>query len=106
MVVSRRGLLSIGRSSENRVSEPAPGDVKIDGNENPLGPGPTAMDALVGMFGQAGRYPFNSSPSHLDLLRALAVKFDTTPDHIALGLGSSEILGSAVRLFAGPDRFV
>ena len=30
--------------------------------------------------------------------------FDTTPDHIALGLGSSEILSSAVRLFAGPDR--
>jgi histidinol-phosphate aminotransferase len=106
MVVSRRDLLSLGRSSENRISETAPGDVKIDGNENPLGPGPTAMDALVGMFDQAGRYPFNSSPSHIDLLGALADNFDTTPEHFALGLGSSEILSSAVRLFAGPDRAV
>lgn len=104
MVVSRRDLLKVRHSSPDRTSNPVPGDVKIDGNENPLGPGPTAMGALVGMFGQAGRYPFNSSPSHIDLLAALAAKFDTTPDHIALGLGSSEILNSAVRLFASPDR--
>jgi len=104
MLVSRRSLLSARLSPEDRASVPAPGDVKIDGNENPLGPGPTAMDALVGMFDQAGRYPFNSSPSHIDLLAALADHFDTTPDHFALGLGSSEILSSAVRLFAGPDR--
>ncbi len=110
MLVSRRALFSARRAPEGggsalaAVRPPAPGDIKIDGNENPLGPGPTAMEALVGMFDQAGRYPFNSSPSHIDLLAALAEHFDATPEHIALGLGSSEILRNAVRLFASPDR--
>ncbi len=106
MLVSRRALLTARPTPEDQRSAPAPGDIKIDGNENPLGPGPTAMGAVVDMFDQAGRYPFNSSPSHVDLLSSLAAHYETTPEHIALGLGSSEILRSAVRMFASPDRSV
>ncbi len=131
MLVSRRALLSARRAPEDGMSAlaalvgargmeavtaqagaggypvllpPAPDHVKIDSNENPLGPGPTALEALIAMFDQSGRYPFNSSPSHIDVLSALAAHFDATPEHITLGGGSSEVLRSAVRLFAGQDR--
>ncbi len=45
MVVSRRALLST-RPFAGGATTAAPGDIKVDGNENPLGPGPTAMDVM------------------------------------------------------------
>src|SRR6185295_4379923 len=32
--------------------------VRISSNENPLGPGKVALDAIVAKFPEAGRYPF------------------------------------------------
>ena len=34
--------------------------VRIASNENPLGPGQHVLDAIVGKFPEAGRYPFNA----------------------------------------------
>ncbi|MEE2898097.1 MAG: aminotransferase class I/II-fold pyridoxal phosphate-dependent enzyme [Gemmatimonadota bacterium] len=86
------------------LARPAPGDIKIDGNENPVGPGPRVLEGLLWMFDEAGRYPFNSDPSQSDVSSAVAEHVDGTPEHITLGGGSSEVLRSAVRLFVGPDR--
>ena len=40
---------------------PAPGDagalLRLDSNENPVGPCPAALDAIRAAFGEAGRYP-------------------------------------------------
>jgi len=85
---------------------PPPGveEIKINSNENPLGPGQAALDAIVGKFNEAGRYPFNSSPKDSDLVDTLAKKFGTTADNIVLGAGSQEILKSAVRAFVTPYR--
>jgi histidinol-phosphate aminotransferase len=35
--------------------------LRLDSNENPLGPGPAALDAIRAAFGEAGRYPDNPS---------------------------------------------
>src|SRR5690348_6610855 len=35
----------------------SPGAVRLDSNENPNGPGATAIEAIKGMFGEASRYP-------------------------------------------------
>jgi histidinol-phosphate aminotransferase len=86
------------------LTRPAPGDVKIDGNENPLGPGPKALEAMLGMFDEASRYPFNTRPSQADVSNALAEHVDGTPEHITLGGGSSEVLRSVVNLFVSQDR--
>ena len=82
----------------------APEDVRIGGNENPLGSGQAALEALVSELDQVSRYPFNSRVSGGDLLDALSAAAGVTPQHITIGAGSSEILSNAVRLSGSPDR--
>ena len=78
--------------------------IRISSNENPLGPGKTALDAIVRKFPEAGRYPFNSTPADSALVTAIATKFNTKPENVVLGAGSQEILRSAVRAFTSPTR--
>ena len=78
--------------------------IRISSNENPLGPGKAALDAIVRKFPEAGRYPFNSTPADRDLVAAIATKFGTKPENIVLGAGSQEILKTAVRAFTSPSR--
>ena len=94
MPVSRRGFLQLLRSPEEvatgaflsargleahfaeqaqgRAARPPlpPGveEIRISSNENPLGPGKAALDAILGKFPEAGRYPFNSSPADAALV--------------------------------------
>src|SRR5947209_2419970 len=86
MAISRRSFLSAfgtaeysaevvaARGTEAAAAAPAGGplvppestggtEVRIDSNENPLGPSKKAMDALFGAFEFAGRYPTNSPPA-------------------------------------------
>jgi histidinol-phosphate aminotransferase len=78
--------------------------IRISSNENPLGPGKVVLDAIVGKFPEAGRYPFNSTPADSALVTAIAEKFDTEPETVVLGAGSQEILRNAVRAFTSPAR--
>ena len=78
--------------------------IRISSNENPLGPGKAALDAIVGKFPEAGRYPFNSTPADSALVAAIAAKFKVKPENIVLGAGSQEILKTAVRAFTSPSR--
>lgn len=78
--------------------------IQINSNENPLGPGKVALDAILGKFPEAGRYPFNSTPLDSDLVAAIAKKFGTKPENVVLGAGSQEILKNAVRAFTSPSR--
>ena len=41
--------------------------IRISSNEHPLGPGKAAIDAILGKFPEANRYPFNSTPLDADL---------------------------------------
>jgi histidinol-phosphate aminotransferase len=78
--------------------------IRISSNENPLGPGKAALDAIVRQFPEAGRYPFNSTPSDGALASAIAAKFGAKTENVVLGAGSQEILKSAVRAFTTPAR--
>jgi histidinol-phosphate aminotransferase len=97
----------VGERGEAGPSVPAPpdiGEVRINSNENPLGPGKAAIDALVAEFDQAGRYPFNSRLTDSALMEALAKLYGAKPDNIVLGAGSGEVLKNAVRAFTSPER--
>ncbi len=85
---------------------PPPGieEIKINSNENPLGPGKSAIDAIVAKFNEAGRYPFNSTPKDSDLVDTLAKKHGAKAENIVMGAGSQEILKSAMRAFVSPYR--
>jgi histidinol-phosphate aminotransferase len=97
-----------GTRPQGRGQRPAlpPGveEIKINSNENPLGPGKTVLDALVAHFGETNRYPFNSSPKEGDLTDAVAAKNKVKAENVVLAVGSQEILKNAVRAFCSPAR--
>ena len=77
--------------------QPIPGAaIRLNYNENPYGPSPRALAALADCGAIANRYPDESYRAVKD---ALAQKFSVTPDNIALGCGSTEILRSADAAF-------
>lgn len=90
--------------SEAVFAAPAGPEIRISSNENPLGPGKTAVDALLGNFGQYGRYPFNSRPLDVEFEAAIAKKFNVKRENVVLGAGSGEILRNAVRAFTSGSK--
>jgi histidinol-phosphate aminotransferase len=130
MSVSRRGFLQglgVGRShsaaeflaargheeymaetqqgQRQRTAPPAGVDViRISSNENPLGPGKSAIDAILGKFPEANRYPFNSSPLDADLEILVAKLNGGVRENVTLGVGSQEILKNAARVFLSPTK--
>jgi len=79
-------------------------EVKISSNENPLGPGQSVLNTILGKFPEAGRYPFNSSPNDGKLAEVIAGLHKTKPENVVLGAGSQEILKTAIRAFTSPFR--
>lgn len=83
---------------------PAADEIRIGGNENPLGPGKRALEALIGQLDQTKRYPFNSVIGNRELMDTLAKRFDAKPENFVVGAGSSEILRNGVRIFCSKDK--
>lgn len=83
---------------------PGVSEIRISSNENPLGPGRRVLDAIVQKFPEAGRYPFNSTPSDGNLVAAIAAHHRVKPENVVLGAGSQEILKNAVRAFTSATR--
>jgi histidinol-phosphate aminotransferase len=82
-------------------STAAPDVLRLDSNENPMGPPRAALDAVRAEFSEAGRYPYYASEPVLD---RLAVVLGVPKDHLILGCGSAEILRMAVDAFTGPRK--
>jgi len=80
--------------------------IRISSNENPLGPGPKVIEAILGKFPEANRYPFNSTPLDADLEILIAKQNEAKRDNVVLGAGSQELLRHAVRIFMSPTRFL
>jgi histidinol-phosphate aminotransferase len=74
-----------------RLAATAPVKARLSLNENPFGPSPAAMEAMTHALaaGKACRYAYGEVG---ELVELLAQKEGVTPDHIVLGIGSSEIL--------------
>jgi histidinol-phosphate aminotransferase len=93
-----------GRAGARSLVPPGVKEIRISSNENPLGPGKAVLDAILGKFPEANRYPFNSTPNDSALTSAIAAKFKVKPENIVLGGGSQELLKNAVRAFTSPTR--
>lgn len=89
-----------GRASEERDRGSGGEEwVKLDYNENPLGPSPLAVKAIQDALRGINRYP----DCHGHALKArLAERLGLSPAHIALGNGSSELIDLCARCFLGP----
>jgi histidinol-phosphate aminotransferase len=107
-VIAARGMearfAAEEQGSGRTLVPPGVAEIRINSNENPLGPGKSVIDAMLRKFPEAGRYPFNSTPDESTLARAIAAKFAVKTENIVLGAGSQEILKSAVRAFTAHDR--
>jgi histidinol-phosphate aminotransferase len=78
-----------------------PDAVKIDANENPLGPCAEAAEAIHKIVAQGGRYLYGETSKFRDLL---AEQEGVKSSYVTPFAGSSAPLHQAVISFTGPDR--
>lgn len=76
------------------------GSIKLASNENPLGPGPRALQAIAAAAGDIGRYPDGSG---FALKQALASKHGWPVEGITLGNGSNDVLVMIAEAFLTQD---
>lgn len=82
--------------------KPFPKDaIRIDSNENPLGPGAAARDAISAIIPQGGRYSDNLTD---DLLHTFAEVEGLNPDTIHICAGSTPALHFGVIAFTSPQK--
>lgn len=74
--------------------------VKLASNENPLGPGQKALQAIQNVLSELARYPDGNG---FALKQVLAKKLNVSISQITLGNGSNEILELVARTFLTPD---
>jgi histidinol-phosphate aminotransferase len=86
-------LSNIGRLS--------PDAVKINANENPLGPCPEAAEAIHSVVQKGGRYLYEET---FDFAKTLADQEGVKPNYVTPYPGSSEPLHRAVLAFTSPDK--
>lgn len=75
--------------------------IKLASNENPMGPSPKAVEAMIESLKEIHRYP---NPACYDLRRALAERFDVTVDNVITGHGSEGIMSVILRTFMLDDE--
>lgn len=81
---------------------PVPEDaVKIDANENPLGPCPQAADAIHNIVQKGGRYHYEITA---DLANTLAGVEGVKPEYVIPFAGSSDPLHRSVLAFTSPTK--
>jgi histidinol-phosphate aminotransferase len=78
-----------------------PDAVRLNANENPLGPCPAAMEAIRKIVPQTGRYLFDQSRAFVE---AMAAAERLPASHILPSAGSSDPLHRAVLAFTSPTR--
>jgi histidinol-phosphate aminotransferase len=75
------------------------GSIKLASNENPLGPSPKAIEAVLAALSKLNRYPDGSG---FYLRKKLSEKYSIPFDGIVLGNGSNEIIELVIRAFLTP----
>ncbi|MGI8961091.1 MAG: pyridoxal phosphate-dependent aminotransferase [Bryobacteraceae bacterium] len=91
----------------SKLRDLPPDAVKINANENPLGPCPEAADAIYNAVKQGGRYMFEQTDVLADTLAGvLDVKFSNKPEEsfVQIFPGSSAPLHQSVIAFCSKDR--
>lgn len=87
------------RKADRRMAA-QPGMIRIDSNENPVGPGKKALDAIRQGFDLANRYPVLGED---DLMETIARQQGVRVENIILGCGSGELLRAADHAFVTRD---
>ncbi len=78
-----------------------PDAVKINANENPMGPCPEAADAIHKVVSQGGRYLYHETSA---FVATMAEVDGVSKNHVMPFAGSSDPLHRAVLAFTGPEK--
>ncbi len=73
--------------------------VKLASNENPLGPSPKAIEAIMRAASQVHLYP---DPGSYYLVEKLAERFNLSPNHFVLDHGGDPLLRIMAQIFVAP----
>ncbi|MFZ3266917.1 MAG: twin-arginine translocation signal domain-containing protein, partial [Terriglobales bacterium] len=84
-----------------RTPKMGPDGVRIDANENPLGPCTAARDAVIAIAPHGGRYSFWLTD---ELVQQLAQLQGVKPEYVRVYPGSSSPLHYTVAAFCSPQR--
>lgn len=95
------GLLAVRASAASLVqsSSAAASAIRLDSNENPIGPPAEALEAIRRSLSMSNRYPVGELD---DLAAAIAALNRVAPAQVVTGCGSGEILRTAVQVFCTP----
>ncbi len=93
------GQVVADRKADRRLAA-QPGMIRIDSNENPVGPGNKVVAAIRAHLDQCNRYPVLSED---DLIATIAKKQGVAPENVLLGCGSGELLRAADHVFTTKD---
>lgn len=75
--------------------------VKLASNENPLGPCPKAIEAMMNSFTRTNRYPDGNC---FYLKKKLAKNMNVRPSNIIFGNGSDELIDIIIKAFVEDDE--
>jgi len=75
--------------------------IKLASNENPIGPSPKAVKAILGSVSGINRYPEGSG---FYLKKALAASLGLRPENVVLGNGSDELIEIITKAFMEKDE--
>ncbi len=78
-----------------------PGAIRLNNNENPMGPCSEACDAIHNIVARGGRYMYEQTAEFVELL---AASEGVPADHVRAFPGSSAPLHQAVLAFCSPQR--
>jgi histidinol-phosphate aminotransferase len=78
-----------------------PDAVKLNANENPMGPCPAAVEAITKVVPRGGRYAFQETHAFTE---AMAAAEGLPASHVLPGAGSSDLLHRSVVAFTSPSR--
>ena len=78
-----------------------PDAVKINANENPMGPCPEAAEAIHKVVSQGGRYLYEET---FEFVEDAGRRRRRVPEHVMPFAGSSDPLHRAVLAFTGPEK--
>ncbi len=76
---------------------------KLASNENPFGPSPLVVSAMVEALNEIHRYP---DASHYELKEVVKNFFNITGDKITFGNGSNELIDLLIRTFCSPGEAI
>ncbi len=85
----------------SRIGPLPPDAVKINANENPLGPCPEAADAIAKVVAKGGRYMYEETDT---FAKTLAEQEGLDPEYIMPFAGSSDPLHRAVLAFTSKEK--